>query len=131
AATTGIPNPIPPSDLTKVDTGRVELIGFNTYTGNTFVNTGILDLRSPHALGFNTSAVQLVSTFGTNLQYQLVYNGTPTSTLTLSSTAAQVKAALDAVVQLSDGSNFVTVTQLGASYNVYFNGGALANVPQP
>ena len=130
-----------PSSLTKVGTGTVTFnpaaTTGNTYTGVTNVNAGDLNIQSAHALGYNTSAVQdiLVGTTGT---FKLDFNSaTLSASIPVSSSAATVQAAINALPNISVGGGSVTVSKSGNHFYVYFNNPAgtpgsdpLAYIPQ-
>src|SRR5262249_36232673 len=78
-----LPAPIPPGsiippNLTKVGTGTVVLTADDTYTGNTYVNGGDLNIQNAYGLGVNTSAVQTVTISGVpGGSFRLSFDGYP------------------------------------------------------
>lgn len=133
-----IPSPIPPADLTKVGAGTLVFPNANTYTGNTFIDAGTLNIRNNTALGVNTSSVQSVSISGTSGTFQLAFAGEFTGNLPFGVPAsggvgptASVQNALNALTTINTGGGSVIVTQLGNTYTVFFNGGPLAATAQP
>jgi autotransporter-associated beta strand protein len=124
--------PVPASSLTKVGPGTVVLPNANTYTGETVVNGGILNVRNTSALGGNASEVQSVTLTGaTTGSFTLTFNGQTTGSLSATSTPAQVKAALEGLSTIGGAGGTVTVSLSGSVYTITF-GGALAstNLPQ-
>ncbi len=141
--------------LIKVGPGVLTLTTANQYTGVTNVNEGTVRAANNGALGANppdfvptaakpvspSSEVQTIRVFGTG-GYTLTVNGSPTGGLTsnpagVSSTAAQVQAAIEAVIAgnpATDGATvFVSSTpnSNGNVYTVTFRGRYSGqNVPQ-
>lgn len=130
-----------PSSLTKVGAGTVVLdpaaAAGNTYTGTTNVNNGDLNIQTPHALGYNTSAVQDILVGATG-SFELDFNSaTLTPAISVGASAATVQADINALPNISIGGGSVTVTKSGNNFFVYFNNPAgapgsdpLANVTQ-
>src|SRR5262249_26981200 len=63
----GIPNPPAftlASGISKLGAGTLALAGADTYSGSTFVNAGIVEIRNSGALGANKGpAIQRITTF--------------------------------------------------------------------
>jgi large repetitive protein len=117
--------------------------GDNTYTGNTFVDSGILNIQTPNGLGFNTSEQQQVAVSGTSGSFILGFTGfafpgpvntAPIQTSTL--TAATLEAALNKLLQvatspgLGSGTATVVATGSGTNFTVTF-GGSLQGLAVP
>ena len=87
--------------LVKVGLGTLDLAQADTYSGSTYVQSGVLDVQNSNALGLDAGqAVQRVTTFdpGAADSFVLNYGVVPSASLNFASTAAQVQTALDAVV---------------------------------
>lgn len=139
-----IPAPIPPASiqppaLTKVGTGTVVFTNNNAYTGNTFINEGVLNIQHSFALGINTSAVQTVSVSGAPGSFQLGFDGYPgllTTPLVLPFTKSDLQNALNTLLAnpaAPGGGNGLVTVELesnGFTYDVTF-GGSLANIHVP
>ena len=72
------PAAVPASSLAKVGAGTVILPTANSYSGETYVNDGILNIQNNNALGVPTSNVQTLTVTGnagTGSQFQLTFNG--------------------------------------------------------
>jgi autotransporter-associated beta strand protein len=72
------PPAVPASSLAKVGAGTVILPTANNYSGETYVNDGILNIQNNNALGVPTSNVQALTVTGnagTGSQFQLTFNG--------------------------------------------------------
>ncbi|MSQ93232.1 MAG: hypothetical protein EXR98_01605 [Gemmataceae bacterium] len=133
-----LPSPIPPADLTKVGAGTLIFPTANSYTGNTFINEGALNIRDDQALGVNTSAVQTLAVNGTSSTFTLTFKTQTTGSLNVGLPAsggvgptASLQNALNALSSINAGGGSVVVTQLGNVYSVYFNGPPLAMTAQP
>lgn len=142
------PAPIPPAslvptDLTKVGTGALVFPNANPYTGNTYINEGILNIRNPNSLGVNTSAVQTVSVSGTSGSFKLTFDGFPSllsNAMPFDVDAATMQTEINALLATPGSPGYVsgavhgtvTVTTQanGSTFNVTF-GGTLAAISVP
>ncbi|MBI2808901.1 MAG: Ig-like domain repeat protein [Planctomycetes bacterium] len=140
------PVPIPPAslaptDLTKVGDGTLVFPNAKTYTGNTFINEGALNIRNPLALGINTSAVQTVNVSGFDGSFVLYFDGgfpggVNSGPLNFDVTASGLQTAINNMLATPGspgyvsaavhGTVVVTVQANGNTFNVVF-GGTLAN----
>ncbi len=89
--------------LIKQGPGTLELAGLNTYTGETVVQQGILNVQNGAGLGATGNAVQVI-TFGGSITggtFTLTYNGATTGPITWSSNgtmlAYNIQFALNAL----------------------------------
>jgi autotransporter-associated beta strand protein len=142
-----LPNlaPVPAPVLTKASAGTVVLSTDNTYTGQTNVTSGVLNLQASSTssgsttkspLGGNASEVQTVLISGANTgTFTLTFNNGTTSATTVSLAAtvpgsggvgpsASLQNALAALPNIGTGN--VTVVQSNNLYTITFTG-ALAN----
>lgn len=133
-----LPSPIPQANLTKVGDGTLVFPNAKTYTGNTFINEGVLNIRNSQALGLQPSEVQNVTVTGTSGSFTLNFKGDSTGSLPFGTPAsggvgplASIQNALNALPSISTGGGSVIVTQTGNTYTVFFNGGPLARTNQP
>ncbi|MSQ93475.1 MAG: hypothetical protein EXR98_02840, partial [Gemmataceae bacterium] len=131
------PAPIPPAsvvpaDLTKVGTGTLSFPNANTYTGNNFINAGVVNIQNPNSLGINNSTEQTVSVSGAGT-FTLNFTGFPSigtgplpSNLTAASLAFELNNVLLATTLpiLGGGTGTVTVVALpsGSTFVVTFGG---------
>ena len=67
-----VPDPVPEPAVVKIGTGTVVFATANTYTGATFINEGILNIRNGGALGSVQSNVQAVTVTGPLLTVPLL-----------------------------------------------------------
>ncbi len=134
------PAPVPAASLSKVGAGTLVFASANTYSGETFVNNGVLNVRNAGALGTSAPETQQITVLGANGTFTLQFNGFTTSappTLDVNNAsttlAADIQAALNALPSIGGVGGSVTVTQVPGNniYKVVF-GGTLAqvNVPQ-
>src|SRR5207302_4783 len=123
-----------------VGTGTLIFPNANTYSGLTFVNAGVLNMRDGSALGNSGPEVQTitVNATGTVGTFTLTFNGQTTAPLAYNVPASggagptdSVENALNALSTIGGIGGFVTVTQTGNVYTVTF-GGSLdrSNVPE-
>ncbi len=127
--------PVPAPTLTKVGNGTVSLSNANTYSGTTYVNGGILNVRNNSALGVPVNEVQTITVTGSITgSYTLQFMNSPLVTLsgnTGTTTATQVRNAINGLLTSLGINGTVSVTQSGAVYTVTFDGGAVAGLIQP
>ena len=143
------PTPIPPasvvpSNLTKVGKGAVVLASADTYTGDTTVAAGDLNIGNARSLGFNTSAEQTIAVNGASGSFTLFITGYPVAVTTgpipVPVTANSLAAAINTMLAVagspgyvsagSHGSASVAAESSGSIYVVTF-GGTLAGVAVP
>jgi autotransporter-associated beta strand protein len=127
------PNPsINGTDLIKVGSGELALIGSNTYRGTTYVNQGTLIVQNGQGLGVpGTPDVQTITVIGSTGTFTLTWGGQTTPALPVNATAAQVQAALNALSSISGSTGgSVSVTLNNNVYTVSFLG-ALGGFSQP
>lgn len=138
------PAPVPPAsiiptNLTKVGTGTIVFSNHNTYTGNNYVNAGVLNIQDPYALGINTNTVQTVAVSGFSGTFRLQFNGFPalqTIALPPSLNYLDLQNALNTLLANAGapgggtGTATVTVQANGSTFNVTF-GGSLAGKQVP
>src|SRR5262249_22790780 len=129
--------PVPAASLTKVGTGTLVFPNSNTYSGKTFINAGVLNIRSNTSLGDSLAPeTQTVTVLGSSGTFTLNFRGQNTVALDIldPNLGADMQNALDALSSIGGVGGFVTVTQGTApSTNVYtiVFGGTLAigNLP--
>ncbi|MBM3993495.1 MAG: hypothetical protein FJ303_05000, partial [Planctomycetes bacterium] len=76
------PAPVPPAsvippDVTKIGQGTLAFSNANTYTGNTFINNGIVNIQNANALGEANSTQQTVDVSGSGGTFTLSFTGFP------------------------------------------------------
>jgi autotransporter-associated beta strand protein len=144
--------PIPAASLSKVGAGTLIFPGVNSYTGKTFVNSGILNIQAgtqtvggtvESPLGAVVNEVQTVAVSGPSTgSFTLTFNfnGKFGTTASLPATippsggvgpTASLQNALNALASIGGVSGSVTVTKSGSTFTITF-GGTLAgtNVSQ-
>ncbi|MCI0680506.1 MAG: Ig-like domain repeat protein [Gemmataceae bacterium] len=110
-----------PGGFTKEGTGKLVLGGVNSYTGETTVNAGILNLQSSGALGTGSvNELQTVTVGGTSGAFQLRFNGADTNLIGLGASAATVRGELENLSTIGAGN--VDVTFSTGVYTVTFRG---------
>jgi autotransporter-associated beta strand protein len=130
-----------PSGVSKVGPGTLVLTKANTYSGGTYVHSGVVRIQNGNALGVpNTNEVQRVTVTGpAGSTFTLSFNGQVTGSLAVNATAAAVQSALANLSNIGGGNVAVTkqtVTSAGPTpitfnlYTVTFQG-ALAGLAQP
>jgi autotransporter-associated beta strand protein len=133
------PASLVPPDLTKVGAGTLIFPGANTYSGNTYVNSGVLNIRNPSSLGVNTATQQTVSVSGSGT-FTLNFTGYPaisTGPIPTNITVAGLQFDLDQLLQstsnpaLGGGSGTVNVQLVGGNTFVISFGGTLAGQSVP
>jgi autotransporter-associated beta strand protein len=129
AAGTGVPAP---AALTKVGTGTLVLTAGNSYTGQTIVNEGALNVQNGGALGGTVSDVQRVTLGGPLTgSFTLTFNAKTTGPLSANTGRAtfdsDVQTALEGLSTIGTGN--VKVTHAGSVITITFQG-ALANAHQ-
>jgi autotransporter-associated beta strand protein len=113
----------------KVGPGTLVLQKNDTYTGTTYVNTGVVKIQNPGALGgTNTNDIQRVTVFDPSQPpvgtFQLFYNGAPTVAVPSTGSAAQVQAALNNLLASQGVNGTASVTK----NVVLLTGGSLTEV---
>src|SRR5262249_44661978 len=119
-------------------TGTLVFPNANTYSGKTFINAGVLNIRNNASLGDSSAPeTQTITVLGSSGTFSLTFRGQTTVALDIldPNLAADMQTALNALPSIGGVGGFVTVTQGAApSTNVYtvVFGGALAigNLPQ-
>jgi len=120
------------SDLEKLGAGRLELAARNTYTGVTLIQQGDVQVDT-----LNRQRISLTG-FSSGDEFTLTYsNGVVSSTGTTTNItfsgnpvndAASIQSALIALLNLLNVTGGVVVTQIGALFEVLFNGNTAVNV---
>jgi autotransporter-associated beta strand protein len=132
------PVSVPAASLTKVGAGTLVFPSANTYSGKTFVNAGVLNIRNAGALGAGAPEKQTLTVIAASGTFQLTFNGSTSPTLlnvNSPTLRADIAAALNALPTIANVGGSVTVTQGAAPATNVFTvtfGGSLAstNVPQ-
>ena len=91
--------------LTKAGTGTLTLSGTNTYTGNTAVNVGVLNIQNGSALGTGTAATSVTSGAALQLQNNITVN----EALTLNGTGISSDGALRSISGNNTWSGAITL----------------------
>lgn len=128
--------------LTVDGGGELDLAGDNTYTGNTFVQNGILTIQNASALGAGgVSQVQTITLSGAaanSTTFQLSFNGSMTPAITYTGMPADANTIAGYLDQLASiggisGSASVSVNDSSLSSPVFTItlGGALSGYAQP
>ncbi|MCI0680879.1 MAG: autotransporter-associated beta strand repeat-containing protein [Gemmataceae bacterium] len=119
--------PVPAGDLTKVGPGTVVFPSANTYSGNTLVSDGVLNVRHAGALGRHRETQTITVGGSTSGTFQLTFNGSTTGSLGFLIPAsggvgplASVENALNALGSIGGAS--VNVVRRGNVFTVSFNG---------
>lgn len=121
----------PAADLTKTGTGTLVFASSNTYSGGTFVNQGILNIRNAGALGVPLVSEEQRVTLGGPLtgSFRLTFQG---QTMPVSRpptwSGSQLQADLELLSTIGAGN--VSVVKSGSTYIITFQG-ALAGADQP
>ena len=117
----------------------------NTYTGNTYVKNGALNIHNATALGQNTNAEQTVDVSGFSGTFTLFFTGYPTAVTTgqlpYNITANALQTAINNMLQNpslpapggvppGNGTGTASVTAAGTNFTITF-GGSLAGVNVP
>jgi autotransporter-associated beta strand protein len=126
-----------PTGLSKVGPGKLVLTQQDGYSGSTYVNSGIVNIQNPGALG-TFSEVQLIDLGGTTQgTFTLTFNGQTTGALAFNVPAsggvgptASIQNALNALSSIGPAGSVTVTGNAGGPYSVTFNGGSLANLPQ-
>lgn len=136
------PAPLPPAsvvppNLTKEGDGILAFPNANTYTGNTYIEAGVVNIQNPNSLGINNSEQQTVSVSGAGT-FTLNFTGFPTvttgvlpSNVTAAGLAFAINNALLATTHpiLGGGTGQVSVvaTASGSTFVVTFGTGAFGD----
>ncbi len=129
-----VPGLAGPGDFTKVGAGTLVITSSSTYTGQTNINQGVVNVQNGLALGLptgavmvNTGAVQNLAFTGapTGGTFVLNVNGTNTAAITYSTTfstlQANISAALAALPAIGSAAN-VAVSGTARSVVITFQG---------
>jgi autotransporter-associated beta strand protein len=121
-----VPAPVPAGRLRKAGAGTIVFPTANTYTGNTVIDDGILNIRTPTALGTPKNETQQIQVLGTSGSFALTYRGQTTIPIRFDATAAEVKSALEALSTIGGVGGTVDITLDTSTpgirkYNIAFN----------
>jgi autotransporter-associated beta strand protein len=107
------PLPVPAASLSKVGPGTLVFPNLNPYSGKTFVNDGVLNIRNPGALGISPPEQQTVTVLGAGGTFNLSFKGNFTPALSVLSPTLRydMEAALNGLPGIGGP---VTVTQAPA-----------------
>ncbi len=127
---------VPAPSVTKVGTGTIAFGAADTYTGATFVNAGVLNIRNNSALGAVVSEVQSFTLTGSLTgSFTMTFKGQTTGSLSANyndpNFAANVRSALEGLSTIGVGNVAVAQNPANKStFTVTFQG-ALAGADQP
>jgi len=117
--------------FTKNGSGKLVLGGVNSYQGDTFVNTGTLNLQSSSALGTQTrNEQQAITVVGTTGSFSVEFDGDVTAPLPVGAPALDVQTAINGLLGIQNAGGSVTVSFATGVYTVIFSGGTFAGKNQ-
>ena len=128
------PVPVPAARFRKAGEGTVVLPNTKTYGGVTVVDDGILNIRTPDALGIARSEQQIVQVVATSGTFRLSFRNQTTAPLPFNATALQVETALNAISTIGGvGGSVLVNVSFGSGINTYTIdfGGTLQNAQVP
>lgn len=100
------PAPVPAPDLTKLGAGTLVFPNRNTYSGNTTVENGVLNIRHELALGDSPPEQQTVTILGAGGSFTLMFQGVPTNRIDI------LSPMLRAMIE-TELNNLSTITAAG------------------